>query len=952
MANIFEKILEWKSRDCACEVLYTQWCLVKEYVPKVQSVIVRTFPHFSLHDSSHSEAILNCITRVLGEDAIVSLSCADLWLLLLASYYHDLGMAVFAKDIETIFEDQAFFDFVKECQKDKAHPLHPFSLAYEVKHDRLYFKNIALDAGTYDGARFLLAEFIRKRHADRSGESVLKDSAIHLAGDPIPERLIRLLGKICEMHTKSFDKLMTLPMKEVGLGTEDCHPRFVAAMLRIGDLLDLDNNRFSDVLLKTLPVIPRDSLLHKKKHLSIEHLRIDSKSVEVWARCDDYDVADITNQWLEMISEEFRRQRDVWQDLVPDGFNAYLPSIGELKVDLDGFDTIDGKKRPGFEMDTSKAIEMLQGAGLYTNPAQCMRELLQNAVDATYLAIFQKEGESISSVDDFLAACKKEKIEVQIDKKGVEGDSVIWHVSIEDYGVGMGKEDIGFLTRTGSKNKEKLRLIEQMPEYMRPSGTFGIGFQSVFLMTEKVIMRTRKRDSSQEVMAEMYNPANPERKGAVLIRTEPARMHYGTRLEFDFKSEKDLDHWSLSTGQTYAIYTVYSYDFVADKTLDLDTARVLDEILAFSRACPVCLSVKLNGENLDFEHIPELSFDYYSTSQGLQVSLLPTDDGRLDIYYRNQKIKTHHIQIPYLSVMVNILEGNAKDLLTLSRNELCYPGRRQVRKRIISTIGEVLLNSPSIVPNEVAPLASMFLNDFFSQEAASCPSLLDTWKGYVYSYHFPDGQWPFSFGQIVEMSQGKPVVWTNVNSEGQSGVDNSEEALIVKVWEGHPDALSFLLSVIAKTHPYPSNNPATVVPSAKGFLLSPTLVEPITDWDLWIRRYLHRAGSGRTLMPCPTSYRSLALKPGSSFLFSRDTTFPIKGYPEMICPYVRELTSESFFIPRATALKWDDANGELYQMAYEHRADPSVTLDDIKQAYIQLRAFMDPIVASLSEEKE
>lgn len=54
----------------------------------------------------------------------------------------------------------------------------------------------------------------------------------------------------------------------------------------------------------------------------------------------------------------------------------------------------------------------------------------------------------------------------------------------------------------------------------------------------------------------------------------------------------------------------------------------------------------------------------------------------------------------------------------------------------------------------------------------------------------------------------------------------------------------------------------------------------------------------------------------------------------------------------AAVLKWDDANGELYQMTYEHRADPSVTLDDIKQAYIQLRAFMDPIVASLSEEKE
>lgn len=72
----------------------------------------------------------------------------------------------------------------------------------------------------------------------------------------------------------------------------------------------------------------------------------------------------------------------------------------------------------------------------------------------------------------------------------------------------------------------------------------------------------------------------------------------------------------------------------------------------------------------------------------------------------------------------------------------------------------------------------------------------------------------------------------------------------------------------------------------------------------------------------------------------------------MICPYVRELTSESFFVPRATALKWDDANGELYRMTYEHRADPSVTLDDIKQVYLQFKAFLDPIVASLHKAKE
>ena len=949
MANTFEKILEKKSEECACEIFYTQWCLAKDYVPKVQSLIVRTFPHYSLHDASHSETILNCIVRILGEKAVSELSCADLWLLLSAAYYHDLGMAVFAKDLEEILKNDKFFQFVKECQSDVSNPLHPFAQAFEVRSDGVYYRNIILDAKTYDGSRFLLAEFIRKCHAERSGKSLTLDDSIHLPGDPIPNRLIRLLARICEIHTQDFDKIMSLPAKEVGLGTEDCHPRFIAAMLRIGDLLDLDNNRFSDVLLKTLPVIPRDSVLHKKKHLSIEHIRIDQKKIEVSARCDDYDVADITNQWLEMISNEFRRQRDVWQELVPEDFPAYLPTVGELKVDLDGYDTINGKKRPGFEMDTTKAIEMLQGAGLYTTPAQCMRELLQNAVDATYLAIYQKEPKAKESLDAFLDACRKETIEVVIDRKGIEGDKVIWHVSIEDNGIGMGKEDLGYLTRTGSKNKEKQLIIESMPEYMRPSGTFGIGFQSVFLMTDKVLLRTRKLDSSEEITAEMYNPASPERKGAILIRTDKAKMHYGTRLEFDFRSEKNLDHWSVSSGQTYAQYTVYSYDFVQDKTLDLDTARVLDEIHSFSLACPITLLVKLNGEDIGFKRFAERSFDYYAEKQGLQLSLLDTGTNALEVFYRNQIIKNSHIRIPFLAASVNIMSGNAKDLLTLNRNELCYPGRQEIKSRIIEAYGEILLKEPSCVSLENAPLASMFLHCYRPDEISPCHTLFKAWENYRYSYHFPEGQWTYTFGQIIKMSEGKPVVWVDVDSDVMSGVKETDGVVVIKVPRSGDDSLYFLLERLAETHPYPSNSPKSVLPSATGLLFSTTPVNPISDWDAWASLYLHHEDSGRTLMPCNTEFKALMLKKGTFFPFARDRTLLIDGYPEMICPYVRELSPSDWY-PRPIALKWSDADGELFKMTFEHRAEEAVTIEDIKESYGRLKALLDPIVKALSPE--
>ena len=129
MADYFERLLEEKSRGTACEILFTQWMLAKDYVPKVQSAIIRTFPHYSLHDVSHSKTILDCIMRVLGSIAIESLGPVDLWLLLAAAYYHDLGMVPSGVDIENVIKDEEFKfrDFVKECQSDESNPLFPYA---------------------------------------------------------------------------------------------------------------------------------------------------------------------------------------------------------------------------------------------------------------------------------------------------------------------------------------------------------------------------------------------------------------------------------------------------------------------------------------------------------------------------------------------------------------------------------------------------------------------------------------------------------------------------------------------------------------------------------------------------------------------------------------------------------------------------------------------------------
>ncbi|WP_423247986.1 HD domain-containing protein [Vallitalea maricola] len=51
-----------------------------------------------------------------------------------------------------------------------------------------------------------------------------------------------------------------------------CHPRFIALMLCLSDLLDLNKDRFNEYFLDVITPLPNDSAMHKSKHECIVHL--------------------------------------------------------------------------------------------------------------------------------------------------------------------------------------------------------------------------------------------------------------------------------------------------------------------------------------------------------------------------------------------------------------------------------------------------------------------------------------------------------------------------------------------------------------------------------------------------------------------------------------------------------------------------------------------------------
>lgn len=158
---------------------------------------------------------------------------------------------------------------------------------------------------------------------------------------------------------------------------------------------------------------------------------------------------------------------------------------------------------------------------LYTHPEIFLRELISNSSDALnkirYRALTDK---NIVDPDAEL------KISITFDKEANT-------LSIEDTGVGMTEEDLknnlGTVARSGTL--EFLKDIKEGKESVSESiiGKFGVGFYSVFMVTDEVSVETRNADKDSKGYLWKSDGG-----GSYTIE-ETERQERGTKIHFKFK---------------------------------------------------------------------------------------------------------------------------------------------------------------------------------------------------------------------------------------------------------------------------------------------------------------------------------------------------------------------------------------------------------------------------------
>jgi hypothetical protein len=692
IASLEKEFTEACNKHPHLKLLESQWRFDKELISKALQNISAIFPHYSRHDASHSKQIIINIERLLG-GRIKYLTATDMWLILEAAYSHDIGMVITHKQIQDM-DTPEFYDFVQEVANQSENELNSF--ATEWLGDRATLPNGANAHIFFNKYIQLIAEWYRRKHPQNSAKVVRNPYAEIGLDSPrnelLPKRLFGALAEICNAHGSSFEEVIKLPFSEAGMATEDCHPRYVAFLLRMGDLLDVDDNRFCPVMMRMCgPGLPKNSHAHYEKHQSIKHFRLDSERIEIEVVCPSPESYEIAYDWFKWLEEEHHKQSQSWHEIVPSKKLGGLPTLSSPIISIeDPFLIIENGKKPRFDVDQESVLNLLRSTGLYSEKNESIREILQNAVDSTLQAIWLKNSSEIKKLTptdhELQTIYDQHRIAVNFAQDPVNQDCFC--LSVTDQGVGVSEEDLRFILKVGSssKNKRKSKLLQEMPLWFRPSGSFGIGLQSIYLLSESFTMTTKSIYSHKALEITFFSDKD---KSVVIKKLPPDAASYGVTVNVKIKITEFPDTISLNYGIKGFDAVLNGYDFTkpGSSLRGYDELKILSAIHEFNVGSPI----KLNSGGVQLTQKYDNSF--FSAAKNIilrDIAFSYDDRPSIRTLFRGQCFSGVSPNVELIRCVADYYGYVASDFLTYNREKVLPRARKKASADFTSSVLEYI----------------------------------------------------------------------------------------------------------------------------------------------------------------------------------------------------------------------------------------------------------------------
>lgn len=450
-------------------------------------------PTFTQHDLSHLDALWDLGDQIAGPDLV--LNPAEAFVFGIAALCHDLGMSrasyeATGSDIRSSDEWPDALGRALRVRLGRA-PSPAELVAVEPEVEAAVVSELLRDLHAKQAELIPSASWKR---IDGTTGYLIEDAELRSAYGA-------LSGLIAASHHWSVDQVVERLSTGGAAGFAPAEwtvdSVLIACLLRTADVAHLDSSRAPDVLAAT----------RKISGLSLDHWTFQNKLLRPFVQdgalhftsATAFDASQINSWWLAfdvigMVDTELRAVAAVLERrgdrrlVARCVANAESPKTFEAKVRCIDWEPVDAKIQVS---DIAGLVRRLGGEQLYGNrPEVGIRELIMNATDAirarAALGFHHK------------TRVPNGQVVVMVEESGGEKRLVV-----SDNGIGMSR-----LTMTtslldfGGSSWLSPQVVTENPglaaSTFQPSGRFGIGFFSVFMLGSRVAVVSRARTASTE----------------------------------------------------------------------------------------------------------------------------------------------------------------------------------------------------------------------------------------------------------------------------------------------------------------------------------------------------------------------------------------------------------------------------------------------------------------------
>jgi hypothetical protein len=373
------------------------------------STVVVDMPLYTLHNERHVLNVLGWMESLLGDKAIRNLSALECAICILAAYTHDLGMTLDKQEREALPSDPDYLRF----------------------RDRYLEERHLVDHLREAGERFradlienhLSTEYLRTTHADGMASRMcrrLQAIAPECVYRGFDYRRHLEIVAISHNHPVEWLRLQCekehLSWRETVGRNEPVNFALIGILLRLADAMDFDSSRTPSILFRHLGLdtelagrFEEISSQEWKKHLAITGIEwpvADGPLTYRAANCPHPAIEKSVREFVNLIQQEVRQAASEVRHLGDERrFSIRLPDVkADIKAARENGAPRYTYHDWHFRLDQEEIIRLLMGESLYGEPSLCIRELLQNALDAVELRDLRlqlraKGGQPVEPVD-------------------------------------------------------------------------------------------------------------------------------------------------------------------------------------------------------------------------------------------------------------------------------------------------------------------------------------------------------------------------------------------------------------------------------------------------------------------------------------------------------------------------------------------------------------------------